>query len=148
MRKILIILAVITFTAVVPVCAADNVGGTWVLTMMNPQGEADNFDMVITQDGKKLNVTITNSELQAMLSGAGTLKGSKIKFNLKGPDNQFEFIFEGKVTGKKMEGTREIQDDRGGNVTFLPPSNDGKKPTVDEIENIKLNTNTWSAVMK
>jgi hypothetical protein len=146
MRKILFVLAVFAFAVSVPVYAADNVSGTWVLTQMSPMGGEDIWDVVITQDGENLNVTATPSHTQVMFSGAGILKESKIKFSLKNPDNQLEFIFEGKVTGKKMEGTREIrQDVSGGTMIFEPPPSDGgSKPTDDERESF----NTWSAVMK
>lgn len=152
MRKILFVLAVFASTVAVPVYADVNVSGTWALTQMNHMGGEDIWDVVITQDGKKLNVTATNSEVQAMMSGAGTLNGSKIKFSLKDPDNnQIEFNFEGKVTGKKMEGTREIrQDDRDGawmsGAMYLesPSGDGGGEPAVVEIEN----SSTWSAVMK
>ena len=146
MRKIMIlfVLAVVAFLTAVPVYAADNIGGTWRLTMISPRGQADSFEMVITQDDKNLNVTVINSELQMELSGTGTLKGEKIKFSLKAANHpEFEWDFKGKVTGKKMEGKREIQKGRFETITFLPP---GRKPTPDEIKNLSLDA--WSAVMK
>jgi len=107
MRKVLFLLAVFTLAVAVPAYAA-NVGGTWSLTMDSPQCEAETFDVAITQDGENLNVSGTHPMLQAM-EGTGTLKGNDISFTVKATgDMAIGIAFTGKVTGKKMEGTRDI----------------------------------------
>lgn len=151
MRKIIFVLAVFAFTASAPVYAANNTSGIWELTMVNPKGEADSFEMVITQGDENLNVSVTNLELQMELSGIGTLKGEKIEFSLKSAKYpQFEWIFKGEVTGKKMEGSRKILNDRGLVLFFLPQSIDGKERTRKETKALMeaIKHDTWSAVME
>jgi len=107
MRKVLFLLAVFALAVSVPAYAA-NVGGTWSLTMDSPQCQAETFDVTITQDGENLNVSGTHPMLQEM-AGTGTLKGNDINFTLKATGQMaIDIAFTGKVTGKKMEGTREI----------------------------------------
>lgn len=112
MRKVLFLLAVFVLAVAAPVYAA-NVGGTWAVSQSGPQGD-ENFDVVITDDGGNLAITATHSALGEMV-GTGTLKGNDINFNLKATGQMaVEFVYTGKVTGKKMEGTKEINMAAGG----------------------------------
>lgn len=108
MRKVLFLLSVFVLAVAVPAYAA-NIGGTWALTMDSPQCQAESFDVTITQDGENLTVSGTHPMLQEM-TGTGTLKGNDVSFNLQATGQMaVDVAFTGKVTGKKMEGTREIE---------------------------------------
>jgi len=130
MRKVLFLLAVLTLAVAVPAYAA-NVAGTWALSQSGPQG-AENFDVTITDNGGNLAVTATHSALGEM-AGTGTLKGNDINFNLKASGGMaVEFVYTGKVTGKKMEGTKEINMDMaaggGGGQGGAPGGDQGGAP--------------------
>lgn len=129
MRKILFLLAVFAFVAAVPVYAA-NVSGTWTLTQAGPQGD-ESFELVIKDNGGSLEITGTH-EMLGELAGTGTVSGSDIAMDVKASAPiAVELVFQGKVTGNKMEGTREIKMDAapgGGGGGGAPSGGQGGAP--------------------
>lgn len=109
MRKVLFLIAVLVFAVAAPVCAA-NIGGTWTLIQAGPGGE-ETFDLVIQDNGGSLEVTGEHETLGG-LAGTGSLSGSDITMSVtaSGPIPTV-LVFQGKVTGNKMAGTREIKMD-------------------------------------
>jgi len=103
MRKVLFLTTLLGFILTSSVWAAD-ISGNWILKMAGPNGE-EAISMVIKDAGGTLTVTGKHDNFGDM-TGAGTLKGDAITFNLK---SQMEFVFTGKVTGNKMAGTREVK---------------------------------------
>jgi hypothetical protein len=73
------------------------------------------------------------------LKGTGTLKGSDINFNLKGTAMAIEIIFTGKLTGEKMEGTREVDQGAGGGPPAGGPGGGSDTGATG---------NSWSTVRK
>jgi hypothetical protein len=108
MRRVLFLTTLLAFVLTSSVWAAD-ISGNWTLKMAGPQGE-ESVPMVIKAAGDNLTITATHPSFKEM-TGTGTLKGDAITFNLK---SGMEFIFTGKVTGKKMAGTREFKMGSGG----------------------------------
>jgi multimeric flavodoxin WrbA len=113
MRKGLFLLAILAFAVAAPVYAA-NVTGTWTLTMSNPMGQEETFDLDIKDNGGSLVVTGTHPQLSG-LEGTGALKGDVVTMDVTatGP-MAVQLIFEGKVSGNEMEGTRKIEMAAGG----------------------------------
>ena len=154
MRKILFLTAALLFAVSVPVFAA-NVAGTWTLTMAGPQGE-ETFDLAIKANGDKLDITTTHPKLGEMV-GTGTLNGNDITMDIKATGQMaVELVFEGKVTGNKMAGTREIKMASGGGPGGAPggapPSGGpgGAPPSGGPGGggNMSSISNAWSAVQK
>jgi hypothetical protein len=113
MRKVLFLLVVLALAVAAPVCAA-GVAGTWTLTMSNPMGQEETFDLAVTDNGGSLVITGTHQQLGG-LEGTGTLKGDDITMDVTATGQMaVQLIFEGKVNGKKMEGTRKIEMAGGG----------------------------------
>lgn len=112
MRKVLFLLVIFALAVAAPVYAA-NVSGTWALTQAGPQGD-ENFDLVIKDSGGSLSITGTHPMLGEM-EGTGTLKGNDITMDIKATGQMpIDFKYTGKVTGKKMEGTKEYSMAGGG----------------------------------
>jgi hypothetical protein len=100
----------LAFVLTSSVWAAD-ISGTWTVTMKSPQGQDESFDLAIKAAGENLAITCSNHSVLQTLEGTGTLKGDAIKMDLKSKGQQMAgvgLIFTGKVTGNKMDGTREI----------------------------------------
>lgn len=116
MRKVLFLMAVVVLAVAAPVYAA-NISGTWAVTHSGPQG-AETIDLSIQDNGGSLEISGAH-EMLGGLVGTGSLKGADIEMTLKaqGPMNT-TLTFKGKVSGNKMEGTREI-------VMGPPPGGDG-----------------------
>jgi hypothetical protein len=113
MRKVLFLLVVFALAVAAPVYAA-NVSGIWTVTMSNPMGQEETFDLDIKDNGGSLTVTGTHPQLTG-LEGTGTLKGNAITMDVKSTGQMaVGLAFEGKVTGNKMEGTRKIEMAAGG----------------------------------
>jgi hypothetical protein len=127
MRKVLLLVAVFALAVAAPVYAA-NVSGTWTVTMSNPMGQEETFDLDIKDNGGSLVVTGTHPQLSG-LEGTGTLKGNDIALDVTatGP-MAVQLVFEGKVTGKKMAGTRKIEMAAGGGGQGGPGGGEGGAP--------------------
>jgi hypothetical protein len=109
MRNVLFLIAVFALAVAAPVSAA-NVSGTWALTQAGPQGD-ESFDLVIKDNGGSLEITGTH-EMLGDLAGTGTVSGSDIAMTVKASAPiAVDLVFQGKVAGNKMEGSREIKMD-------------------------------------
>jgi hypothetical protein len=109
MSKILFLVTWLAFFIATPAWSAD-ISGTWTITMKNAQNRDESFDLVIKQSGESLTAATSNHPALKNLVGTGTLKGDAIDVNIKTTDeHNIEFIFTGKVAGKKITGTRELK---------------------------------------
>jgi hypothetical protein len=110
MRKVLFFTILLTFLLTSSAWAAD-VSGEWAVTMKNPQGQDESFDIVIKGAGENLTIASGNHPVLETLEGKGSLKGDAITMDLKSTGGQMAgvgIVFTGKVSGNKMSGTREI----------------------------------------
>ena len=94
--------------AVARPAAADDVSGKWKLTSKSPRGERVS-EIVLAQDGEKLNVTSKDREGNDVKS-EGTVKGPEITWTIKrqGPQGEMVIVYKGKIDGKTMAGTSEF----------------------------------------
>jgi len=113
MRKIQLLAGMILIFFATCVSAAD-ISGSWTVTMQNPQGSEESFELNLQAAGEALTITGTHPGIAAMtggggtLTGSGTLKGSDITMNFTETTVGVQFAFTGKVAGNKMSGTREV----------------------------------------
>lgn len=121
MRKVLFITTLLAFILTSLACAGD-ISGTWTVSMKSPHNEDEAFDLVIKAEGENLTITCSNHPKFTNLEGTGTLKGDAITMELTAPGLPNEFVFTGKVAGKNMSGTREID---------IPESAEGQGPAPE-----------------
>jgi len=110
MKKGLIGFVLVMVSVLFVFAAVSTVAGNWTITMQSPRGERTN-DMKITQDGEKIQVTITSQRGDQTYDG--TIKGTDITWSgtRQTPDgNEFTVTYKGKVEGDTMKGTMEMGD--------------------------------------
>jgi hypothetical protein len=88
--------------------AAGDVSGKWKMTSKSPRGERVS-EIVLAQDGEKLNVTSKDRDGNDVKS-EGTVKGGEITWTTKrqGPMGEMVIVYKGKVDGKAMTGSVEF----------------------------------------
>lgn len=124
MRKFYVLCMLLALCVVSPVMAAD-ISGNWQLDMSGPAGpETVKFSVNIS--GEKLAITGEHSSF-GEFKGAGTLKGDVINmtfpFDVNG--TLVNFVFDGTVTGDKMEGTKAYYPQSGEDANKGPVTMEG-----------------------
>lgn len=109
MRKLLFMTAMVAFILTPSAWAAD-INGTWTVTWWGA-GAEESFPVDIKAAGETLTITGTHPGFGEM-TGTGTLKGNDVSMTLTSAS--MDIALTGKLTGQKMEGTREIKSAGGG----------------------------------